>query len=97
MARSVTTAKQSADALLHFAQFFEDHAASLRAAAALLQADPPVESVEVKHETSRNVGMEYVTNWVNAAKQAAFDARLSAYQTGQAGGIRKSDTKSPKR
>jgi hypothetical protein len=96
MARSVTTAQQSAESLLHFAKFFEENAVALRAAAALLQADPPVALVEVKHETSRKVGMEYMANWVAAAKQAAFDARLASFPGGKTKGVRQSDTKSPK-
>ena len=93
MARTVTTAKQTAESLIHTAALMESHATALRAAAALMQSDPPIQAVEVKNESSRNIGLEYVGNWVDAAKRAAFDARIAAAQIG---GARQSGTPAPK-
>jgi hypothetical protein len=73
-----TTGEHSAEALVHLAQELEDHAASLRAASALLTVPAPIDSLTVRYENSRTVGFEYLRNWVGAVKQAAYDARLEA-------------------
>lgn len=78
-----TTAKHKAEALNHVAAELEDHAASLRGAAALLiGAEPVIHQVDIRMENSRKVGLQYIRNWVAAAKQAAFDARMDASQIG---------------
>lgn len=92
-----TTGKHTAKSLTHLAQLFEDHAATLRAAAVLLEADPQVAEIEVRYESSRLVGLEYVTTWVNSAKQAAFDARMAMAVNGSVRLDGHADTGSPKR
>lgn len=75
-----TSGKHTAEALNHVASELEDHAASLRAAAALLGVEPHINQIEVRFENSRKVGLDYLRNWVASAKQAAFDARMEAAQ-----------------
>lgn len=93
MARRETTGKHTATTLNHLAQLLEEHAASLRAAAVLLEVEPAIEEIDVRYEHSRSVGLEYVTTWVNAAKQSAFSARMEKAQNHS---TRQSGTPGPK-
>lgn len=96
MARVETTKDQTPDSLNHLASELESYVAQLRAAAIVLSVEPPIPSVPVKYESSREVGFENVRNWANAAKQAAFEARLAITQkVGKTNGVRKPDA-SPK-
>jgi hypothetical protein len=96
MARTVTVAPQTAKSLEHFAAYFEEHARALRGAAQALAADPPIESVEVKNESTRDTGMEYISNWVHAATHAAFTARAAVYSgSSQKPSVRQTDSRSP--
>lgn len=81
-----TTGTHTPEALLLIAAELKDHAGSLEAAALLLQSPSEIAAIEVIYENSRKVGFEYVRNWVSAAKQAAYDARLEASQKN---GVRK--------
>jgi hypothetical protein len=75
-----TTERHNAAALNHIAAELEDHAASLKAAAVLLSVEPEIRQIDVRFENSRKVGLEYIRNWVKAAKDAAFDARVELAQ-----------------
>jgi hypothetical protein len=90
MARSETSKEQTPDSLIHLADELESYAAQLRAAAARLKIPPEIASVEVKYESSRGTGFEYIRTWANAAHQAAFEARLAVTQkTSGKNGVRK--------
>jgi hypothetical protein len=97
MARTVTTAKQTAATLIHHAKFFEAQAAILRAAASELEIEPPLAEIVVAQESSRKVGIESLTNWVNAASAAAFSARHEFNQSSQKLSVRQTDTPRPKK
>lgn len=83
--------------LLHIAAELEDHAAALKAASALLSVEPAIAEVSVKYENSRNVGFDYVRSWVNAVKEAAYDARLASHQKSGVRQIGPTTEKGPKR
>lgn len=92
MARNETFARHTPQSLKHVAQLLKDQSDQLNAAAILLEVDPAIGGIDVRFEANRETGMDYVTSWVNAAKKAAFEARLSAAQ-GDAPKPKKSDTK----
>lgn len=97
MARSVTQATQTAETLSHYVQFLQDQITALQGAITLMQLEPPIAEISVTHETSREVGMEYIENWASAAKRAAFKARTSPSPESQIPSVRESDTPRPSR
>jgi hypothetical protein len=97
MPRKITTGTQTADSLENMAALFEHHATSLRAACALLRAEPAIPEIIVKQESSRVSGIEAMATWVGAATREAFEARI---QQSQKNGVRKQnhpDTRGPKK
>ena len=83
MGRATTTAKHNAESLEGMAALFEQHAISLRAASAMLRADPPIAEIVVENESSRLKLVECATLWVSAASQTAFSERINAAQKGR--------------
>ena len=75
-----TAANHTPESLKHLASELERWAADLRAGVAMLEElQPPISSINVRFESSRVVGYEYVRSWVNAVRQTASEARLAVF------------------